>query len=91
MSLFLQSLKFGQKLDQSGFHLYPWAKGGSPLLPRAAQARPTLCHSWGRASPLLGDRPSLLSSFLKAHLGLGRMVGTEQLFALTLSHHLTGF
>ena len=38
-----------------------------------------------------GARPSSLRSLLEAHLGLGRMAGTEQLFTLTLSHHLTGF
>lgn len=70
-----------------------------PSLPTSYPRPPSPQNGWipsdmrrPRPAPvLLGAEPSSLCGFLKAHLGLGRMAGTEQMFTLTLSHQSTDF
>lgn len=88
----LQSLKFDQKGDHSGFHVLCGRQGrAGPAWPGPPQAAlPTGMHAPGYASPCW-ERSPRLRSLGKAHLGLGSTAGTQQLFALPPAHHLTGF
>lgn len=88
----LQSFKFEQKGDHSGFHVLCGRRGrAGPLVARSSPgAPPAGTRAPGCASPCREPSPHL-RSLGKAHLGVGSVAGTQQLFALPPAHHLTGF